>query len=142
MRFIDIEDNLNKTLWPATLIGLTLGALATWWFGGRSGTIVIAIAPAFLILAIQFGRIIRLPAEARRAAEHVGRWFEARFPDHQLKSLAVRAVEPERYVISVRCERNGVKSWPTPRRYFAVARSDFGEIIEVPHGQYWGRGLK
>jgi hypothetical protein len=91
-----------------------------------------------LILLRRFWVQVNLPWEARRAASLVLAWFRERFPEERIDGVAVRAIEPERYVIAV---RHGF-GMPTPRSYFGITRPDLTEIKELPEPEWWPRGLK
>jgi hypothetical protein len=65
-------------------------------------------------------------------------WFCERFPEERVQSVAVRAIEPGRYVIAV---RHGF-GMPTPRSYFAIARPELSNITELSCAEWWPRGLK
>src|SRR5262245_2732979 len=67
-----------------------------------------------VLLGRQVWLAIWLPDEARRAARLVGAWFREQFPEELVGSVAVRAIETERYVISV----HGLGR-PPSCRYFA-----------------------
>ena len=84
----------------------------------------------------------RLPAEARGTADRVRLWFRERFPELRIEGVAVRAIEPERFVITVFYSDPPCISIPRARRYFGVRRPDDGEITELPIRDWRPRGLK
>ncbi len=88
----------------------------------------------FLVRKIQLQLWIR--GEPRQAAKLVLSWFRQQFPEDRVVCIAVRAIEPERYVIAVYYERGT----PTPRRYFAIARPTLTQIQELPPREWWPRG--
>jgi hypothetical protein len=89
------------------------------------------------VMVREWWLLLRLPAEARQGARVVLAWFREEFPEERIDSVAVRAIEPTQYVISI---RHGMGR-PTPRRYFAITRPDLTDITELPRAEWWPRGL-
>ena len=82
-----------------------------------------------------------LPSAARIYAEAALRHFKLEYPDAKIINLAVRDMNEERLIISVRYERPGIYSHPTPRVYYAVGRSDQTVTTEEIR-RWWPKGLK
>jgi hypothetical protein len=138
MACVEVELNGGPWVLIAGVLGLVCGA-AAWWYGDFcSGLFAYLGVGCGLLLARQLWFQAWLPSDARRASNCVLAWFRQRFPNERVDSVAVRAVEPGRYVIAVR-HGFGI---PTPRSYFAVARSDLTNILELPVADWWPRGLK
>src|SRR5262245_47676178 len=119
MAWVDVEED-DRGLWVriAGITGLVAGAGAWWQHDPCMGCLVFFSAVTLITLRRMLWLQLWLPWEARRAANVVLDWFKNRFPDARIQTVAVRAIEPKRYVIAV---RHGFGS-PTPRRYFAIAR--------------------
>jgi hypothetical protein len=141
-----VEGDVEFPPWMNFLAGLTFVVMVAVWCFLDTGAcaLVYAIFSIFPLTFVlvnflrQFGVLSPLPPEARQAAQIVLAWFRKRFPEESVKSIAVRAIEPARYVISI---RHGLGR-PTPRRYFAITRPDLTDITELPRAEWWPRGLK
>jgi hypothetical protein len=136
--WVEVEGDAEPWVFVTGGIGLVSGAVVWWRQDSCAGLFAYLGVGFAIILARQLWLQARLPREARRAANRVLAWFREQFPGEQVEGVAVRAVEPGRYVIAV---RHGF-GMPTPRRYFAVARPGSGEITELPVEDWWPRGLK
>ena len=138
MAWVDVEEDGEPWVLIAGVAGLASGAIV-WWHRDFCTAFFAYLAVGFaVIIARQLWSQARLPWEARRTANLVLAWFREHFPNERVESVAIRAIEPGRYVIAV---RHGF-GMPTPRRYFAIARDDLTEITELPESEWWPHGLK
>jgi hypothetical protein len=135
------RDRADQTV--ACVVGFTSGVITGWLAGWQAGVACWFTLTGVIGCITEFATELRtrrdITDDVRRAAKHVERWFVERFPDEEKTGVAVRAIEPDRYVISI--YYRGMQM-PPPRRYFAISRSDFTHIHEVPDTKYWPRGLK
>ena len=140
MPWVGVEVESDAEPWGciAGAAGLTAGAAVWWARDFCTGALAYLGVGAAVLLARQLWLQARLPRDARPAAKRVLAWFGEQFPDERVEGVAVRAVEPGRFVIAV---RHGF-GMPTPRRYFAVPRPGPGEIRELPVSEWWPRGLR
>jgi hypothetical protein len=120
----------------AGAVGLAAGVVVWWHRDFCAGAFAYLGVGFAVIMARQLWLQAWLPRDARRAAHRVLAWFREQFPGERVEGVAVRAVEPGRFVIAV---RHGFGR-PTPRPYFAVPRPDPGEITELPVAEWWPRG--
>jgi hypothetical protein len=136
--WVEVETDDGPWGLVAGTLGVAAGA-AVWWlrdfYAGALAYLGVGLA---VIMARDLWFQAWLPRDARRAARRVLAWFRERFPDEGVEGVAVRAVEPGRFVIAV---RHGFGR-PSPRRYFAVPRPGPGEITELPVAEWWPRGLR
>lgn len=132
------EADVGPLVCVAGVLGLTTGAAAWWLHNFWAGALAYLGIGCATIVARQLWLQARLPRGARSAARQVLAWLRERHPDERVEEVAVRAVEPGRFVIAV---RSGLGR-PTPRRYFAVPRLSTGEITELPAAEWRPRGLK
>ena len=138
MAWVEVEADAEPWVFVVGFVGLAVGA-GVWWCRDFCAGAFAYLGVGFaLIMARQLWLQAQLPWEARRAAKRVLAWFRERFPDERVAGVAVRAVEPGRFVIAV---RHGF-GMPTPRRYFAVPRPGPGEITELSVAEWWPRGLR
>jgi hypothetical protein len=138
MPWVEVEADSEPWVFVAGGVGLAAGA-AVWWLRDFCAGAFAYLGVGFVvILARQLWLQAWLPRDARRAAKRVLAWFREQFRDERVDGVAVRAVEPGRFVITV---RHGF-GMPRPRRYFAVPRPGPGEITELPVGDWWPHGLK
>jgi hypothetical protein len=133
-----VETDAEPCVFVAGAVGLAVGAVVWWVRDFCEGAFVYLGVGFAVMMARQICLQAWLPRDARRAAKRVLAWFREQFPEERVKGVAVRAVEPERFVIAI---RHGF-GMPTPRRYFAVPRPGPGEITELPVAEWWPRGLK
>ncbi len=138
MTWVDMETEAVPWEMIAYGVALLLGAAIWWWLGICAGLIAYINVGIALTLVRDMWLQARLPQDAHHATQRVLAWFQERFPDERAEGVAVRAVEPGRFVIAV---LYGIGR-PTPRRYFAISRLDPGEISELPVDEWWPRGLK
>lgn len=136
---VGIERDTGEPLPAALTAGLIFGVAAYFYGGG----ICFAIFMFYFAAAAGGGAYLaflwrQLPPGAHDAARLALEFFRERYPSEPPTSVAVRAVEPERYIISVRYGFG----MPDPRRYFAVPREGDGEITELRCSDWWPRGLK
>jgi hypothetical protein len=82
-----------------------------------------------------------LPGDALVAITFARAEFELRYPTDRITSTAVRAVEHERFVISIWYE-DVLKAMPPLRRYFAVSRNWPPVVTELDGRDWRPRGLK
>src|SRR5260221_11400623 len=85
---------------------------------GFSGTYIVVQGISDVI------NTVLLPSVARICAEAALRHFKLEYPDAKIINLAVRDMNEEHLIISVRYERPGIHSHPSTRMYYAVGRSD------------------
>ena len=138
MAWVEVERDEGPWVLVAGAAGVASGAVV-WWHRDLWTGVFAYLGVGFAVcLARDVWLQALLPREARRAAKVVLAWFRQRFPGERVESVAVRAVEVDRYVIAV---RHGC-GLPTPRSYFAVGRPGLGEIAELPEVDWWPRGLK
>ena len=138
MAWVEVERDQGPWGLIAGAAGVASGALVWWHRDLWTGFFAYLGAGFAVVLARDVWLQALLPRDARRAAKVVLAWFRVRFPGERVQSVAVRAVEADRYVIAV---RHGF-GLPTPRSYFAVARPGLAEIAELPVEEWWPRGLK
>jgi hypothetical protein len=138
MAWVEVEKDPEPWVWIAGVVGLTAGAIVWWQRDFCTGLFAYLGVGFAVILARQLWSQAWLPQEARRAAKLVLAWYRERFPDERVEGVAVRAIEPDRYVIAV---RHGF-GMPTPRSYFAIARPALDEITALPGSVWRPRGLK
>ena len=111
--------------------------------GYLASGVLLAVAAWILSAAlVQAGFVIverrQLTQPMKDAAEQAVAAFQATYPNDEVTSVALRADEDERYVFSL---RYGLGR-PTPRRYFAVDKTD-ATVTEISdHGAYRPKGLK
>jgi len=138
MAWVEVETDEESWVLVASGLGLATG-VAVWWLRDFfTGACAYPIAGFAVLMARQAWVQLRLPGDAHLAAERVLAWFRERFPSERVEGVAVRAVEPGRFVIAV---RHGF-GMPIPRRYFSVPRAGPGKITELPVEDWWPRGLK
>ncbi len=138
MAWVEVEADVEPWVFIAGTIGLAVGAVVWWRRDFCTGAFAYLGVGFALLVVRQLWLQMWLPRAARREAHRVLAWFRERFPDERVEGVAVRAVQPERFVIAV---RHGF-GMPTPRRYFAVLRHATAEITELPVEEWWPRGLK
>jgi hypothetical protein len=116
------------------VVGLVLLPVVpvVWWYGGWRyglsvwfGTLIVAGIIDWLVLAW------RIPSEARAASRLAVAEFKRLYPSNSVVSVAVRAVEPDRFVFSVRYQEAQTISMPPQRRYFAVTRTAQPIVMEL-----------
>jgi hypothetical protein len=133
MFWIEVEEEPASWSDLTCYLAIAVG-VAVWWWNDLVTGVMASLGAATLGVALQVIWLqIRLPREARRAARVVVAWYQKRFPQEPVASVAVRAIEPDRYVISIRHE----VGQPRIRRYFAIARPDLVDIVELPVAQWW-----
>lgn len=141
MAWVHVEADVEPWSHIAGGIGLVAGCFV-WWQQGCCAGIYAFYGVSFAVIGARMFWLlwlsVWLPRDVRRAANRVLAWFREQFPDEQVESVSVRAVEPGRIVVSV---RSGF-GMPTPRRYFAIDRHGAGEITELPVRDWWPRGLR
>ena len=122
-------------------IGSTAGCLAGlagwYWANWRIG-LVSYLASILLVGALFDRRRDLAPSDAERAMELAVAAFTGLYPEDRVDSVALRAVEPDRLVISVRYNRG----MPLPRRYFSVSRSEPYQVVEEDTAEWWPHGLR
>ena len=138
MPWVGVEETDGRPVLIAGLLGLAGGAVVWWYFNFWDAFFAYLGIVFAILLSLHFWRQICLPWGARRGARLVLAWFRERFPDEQVKGVAVRAIEPNRYIIAI---YHGF-GFPTPRTYFAIARPQLAEITELSDSEWRPRGLK
>src|SRR5262249_11320801 len=136
--WVEVETDAGPTVLVAGVLGLASGTVVWWRADLCSGAFAYLGVGFAIILGRQFWLQAWLPTDARRAAHRVLTWFREQCPGERVEGVAVRAVEPGRFVFAV---RHGFGR-PTPRRYFAITRSAPSEITELPVEDWWPRGRK
>ncbi|VTU01563.1 unnamed protein product [Gemmataceae bacterium] len=138
MAWVEVESDTGPWVLIAGGLGLVAGATVFWCHDFCAGMFTYLGVGFTVIQARQFWLRAQLPRDARSAARRVLAWFREQFPGERVEGVAVRAVEPGRFVIAI---RHGY-GMPTPRRYFAVLRPGPGDITELPVADWWPRGLR
>ena len=138
MAWVEIEEDSSPAVLLAGAFCIPAGLVAWWWYDLGTGVVVYLFVGWSVILVRGCWLQMLLPSEARRAAKMVLAWFREQFPEERIEGVAVRAVEPERFIIAV---RHGF-GMPTPRSYFAIDRPTLTEITALPEEDWWPRGLK
>lgn len=142
MAWVEVEEDGKLAMVVAVIVG-GAAAIPVWRHTGFwSGLLAFYAAGTCGMLVYGFVRMLLLPTKARTTAKRVRNWFGEQFPNLRILSVAVRAIEPERYVIAVRYEAPQTRSYPTARRYFAVSGAGGDDVVELPHEDWWPRGLK
>ncbi len=138
MVWIEVEEDFYPWVLVAGLIALASGA-AVWWYEGLIAAFGTYLVVGIVVLAARKSWLMmRLPRDVRFAANRVLEWYRERFPHERVDSVAVRAVEPGRFIIAV---RHGYGR-PTSRSNFAIVRPALNEIMELPSAAWRVRGLK
>jgi hypothetical protein len=135
MAWVDVETDAGLWVMIAGCFGLVTGAVVFWRHDFCAGMFTYLGVGSAVILTRQFWLQAQLPRDARIEARRVLAWFREHFPGERVEGVAVRAVEPGRFVIAI---RHGFGR-PTPRRYFAVPRPGPGDITELPVADWWPR---
>jgi hypothetical protein len=142
MHWVEVEADTDMWSPVAGCVGFVIVAIA-WWYGNFWLSLFILYAIVLLIhLTVGFWRSAYLPKDAWYAGMLVEKWFREHFPEKRVESVAVRAVEPQRFVISVRYTERKIVSYPIAREYFAIDRPSLSEVTELPKHEWWPRGLK
>lgn len=126
--------------WPELLVLLGSwfvgGNIAWWWDEWLLGDVAAAVGT--LVCFGYFRTVFRLHEGIREALALARSEFQQRYPTEHIKDVALRAVEPERFVFSIRSRMGN----PQPRRYFGVSRMPPDVVEELPRRDWWPRGLK
>jgi hypothetical protein len=138
MAWVEVEEDVGAWFYVGCYLAFAAGLAVWWWRGFAAGLAIYLGVGCAAVLGRQLWLQMVLPREARQAARVVLAWFRERYPEERVEGVAVRAIEPQRFVIAVRhgCGR------PTPRRYFAVSRPGLTGITELERADWWPRGLK
>jgi len=142
MRWLQIEKDIGPSVVLFGVLGWSVGIavfLLSDWLTAIFAGCITAVAPPILVDLIASWRI---PAEARLDAEKAVAEFTKLYPERTLDSVALRAIEDDRFVYSIRYDEPNVGSMPQQRCHFAVFRGPDGEIIELDPADWWPRGLK
>lgn len=138
MAWVEVEREEGPWVLFVGAAALVFIAVVWWYRDFWMGSFAYLGALFVFVLVRDAWLQVLLPRDARRAANVVLAWFRQWFPGERVESVAVRAVEADRYVIAVRYGFG----LPTPRSYFAVARPGLAEIAELPFEEWWPRGSK
>src|SRR4051794_6736397 len=103
----------------AVVAGLLLLAVlpAVWWVAGWEYALAVWLGMLIVAGTMDwFALAWRIPSEAKAASRLALAEFKRLHPADEVKGVAVRSVEPERFVFSVRYETSNIVSFPTARR--------------------------
>lgn len=85
MAWVDVEEDGDSWVLIAGIVGVAFGG-AAWWYRDLVSGLFAYLGIGFaLILAKQFWSQVRLPIEARRAANVVLKWFRERCPKERIE---------------------------------------------------------
>ena len=142
MRWLEIEKDMGASdlLWVALGwgVGTAVFFVSDWVtaiFGGMLTAIVLSLLADFVVAW-------HIPKDARRAADKAVAAFANLYPSYKLSNVALRAIEDDRYVFSIRYDAPKEYSTPQVRRYFAVSRKLDSNAVELDERDWWPRGLK
>jgi hypothetical protein len=143
MRWLETEKDMGPSvlLWGALGwgIGIAVFFMSDWVTAIFAGLIAVAITSLLVGLVASW----HIPAEARHAADRAVDAFNKLYPNCKLASVALRSIEENRYVYSIRYDGpDNVRSKPQARRYFAVSRDSEPLVDELDKSDWWPRGLK
>ncbi len=116
---------------------------AVWWFAGCEWALAVWIDT--LLVAGLADRLVaawRLPPRAWAASKLTLAEFKRLHPADTVLSVAVREVEPERFVFSVRYQEPVTICDPPPRRYYAVSRIESQTVTELDARDWPVFGIK
>lgn len=119
-------------------VGIAVFFVAGWVMAIVAGLAVAASTKVLVDLVASS----RISADARLAADKAVDAFTNSYPDYNLSSVALRAIEDDRYVYSIRYEAPNQLSKPQARCYFAVSRGTDTDVVELDKSDWWPRGLK
>lgn len=143
MPWLDTERDLSpfEPLWGALALGL---GVAIFFVSSLWIAILVTIATVIVIgLLSDLIASIGIPSDARTASKRAVDAFRESYPECRFSNVALRAVESDRFVFSVRFDApNGVLHEPQARRYFSVPRDNEATIVELNNRDWWPRGLK
>jgi hypothetical protein len=142
LRWLEIEKGMSPwiLLWSLIAWGIGIAVYLSYdWFLGVASFV---LTMGLIYFTTQFIESLGISAAAKIDANEAVAAFESAYPGDQITSVALRAVEEERYVYSMRYRSPGQISFPEPRRYFAVARTTGKNVIELDTMEWWPRGLK
>ena len=142
LRWLELERDMSPWLLVWSLIGWGIGIAVYLSEGWVLGVISFFLATGLACLIQEFIGSIRIPTEARCFSNEAVSAFEKAYPDAQITSVALRAIEEERYIFSVRYQSPRQISKPEARLYFAVSRSNNHDVTELDIAEWWPRGLK
>jgi hypothetical protein len=139
---VEHETNPNPRVLLLFCLAFPLVPLVWWYSGWVNGFFAWFGVSVAVGMVDSFVAAWRIPPEARGASKLAVEEFRRLHSTDTVKSVAVRAVEPERFVFSVRYETPNTVSFPTARRYFAVSRAEPVTATELAVENWWPRGLK
>ena len=118
--------------------GLALATVAYLQAGGWAALAAFILAAGLVHVVFDALAKRKLSPPIRKGADRAVEAFLDAYPDDELQGVALRAIEADRFVYSL---RYGIGR-PGPRRYFGVAKT--GTVVfEIADGcRYWPRGLK
>jgi hypothetical protein len=133
MVWMQVEGALNPGRFLLVCGSLQLPLVAfVWWYAGWENGLGIWFATTIAAgIAGWFVAAWRVPSEARPASKSALAEFKKLHPTDTVVSVAVRAVQPGRFVFSIRYQPRGLIVKPPRRRYFAVTRTDVPFAIEL-----------
>ena len=136
---LEVERDPNPREMQIYLVaGLTLGTFAYLLAGvwAALATLIVVAGEVHIVFDMLAKR--QISPTIREGATRAVAVFRQTYPNDELKSVALRAIETNRFVYSL---RYGIGR-PGPRRYFGVAKTG-GDVVEISAGsRYWPRGLK
>jgi hypothetical protein len=143
MRRLEIEGDMSGSsfiLW--SLIGWGV-ALTVFFFSSFFNALLAAVLTVGVFKLLNDYRLSwRIPTEARLLADKAVLAFNEAYPKSIFRSAALRAIEVDRYVYSIRYDDPNQTSRPGSRRYFAVTRETDPVVVELDQSDWWPRGLK
>lgn len=143
MRRLEIESDMSGSsfiLW--SIIGWGVALIV--FFLSNFFNALLAAVPTVLVLKLlnDYCASGRIPTEARLLADKAVLAFGKAYPKSIFRSAALRAIEVDRYVYSIRYDDPNQSSRPGSRRYFAVTRETDPVVVELDPNEWWPRGLK
>jgi hypothetical protein len=142
MRWLETEKDMGPTVLLWGLLGWGVGIAVFFVSNWLMAVLLGLLTVATLSILLDFIASWRMPAEARCAAEHAVAAFTNSYPDYKLSSVALRAIEDDRFVYSIRYDTPNGSSKPQSRCYFAVTRGIDTNVVELDRKDWWPRGLK
>lgn len=139
---IEVEHDHGRAA-TVVLSGVACAAgIAGWWLADCCWGLIAYFVAVWILVTMRLlvTSLLQppLPADASRAVEKALEAFARRYPDDKVTSTAIRAVEPDRIIVSVRYGTGR----PGPRRYFAVSRPRLDTVTELDIKAWWPRGLR
>jgi hypothetical protein len=143
MRWLETENDMSgRPLVLCTLLGLGVGLTVYYLSNFLNALLSGILTVVFISVLSDYLSSWRVPTEARILAEKAIFAFCESYPDFRVRSVALRAIEVDRFVYSIRYDAQNHTSRPGLRRYFAVTRETDPSVVELDQRDWWPRGLK